>query len=269
MTMRNWAAAAVLLAGLAGGTLASPVQAAPAAAGIDPAGNKALCDQLALALTPDSIIPIQIDSILGEMGKQILASDTTMAEMEAAYPGLVDAVTSAMRPIMLRSVMRMMPAYRADVSAFYCTKMTRTELTSAVAFMTSPDGQALVTQVNQKLEFKDSVGALAAEEEPSLDQLHSDKRRAAAATINSMPPDQLARIGAFSQTPTGRKMASLSRERSALDQKWFMKSDPQDDAAMEEAVITAMIDHIAKTDPATAKRMEAMLRRGDKGPKRD
>ena len=252
----------VVMATLLGGSpaVAKPVkQAAPVAVKSDPVALKAACDKLAALVTPDRMIPQQTDKIITTMLQALLEKDAGFAALNARYPGMTDAIGQRVRPIMLESSMSTLPLYRADLSNLYAANFTLAEANAAVAFLSSADGQAMVNSANANLDYKTSVKALTAGGEATTKDLRQDARAAAEQTVDAMPPARKARIGAFFASPAGQKIIAMGPRKSELDQKWFNYSPPGLEGRVSRATIEAMLDHIAKTDPATSQGMRTAL----------
>jgi hypothetical protein len=256
----------VLMAAMLAGSpaVAKPVKRAPAAAAkADPAALKAVCDQLAALLTPDSATPNQVDGIISSMMQTMLAQDAGFAALNTKFPGMTDAITDRVRPLMFESSRITMPLYRAELAQLYADNFTMAEAKAATAFFGSADGQALLNSANANLSYKATGAALAQGGEASAGDLRQDARTAAQRTLETMPPARKARVGAFFASPAGQKIIAMAPRKSALDQKWFNYSPPGLQDKVARATVEAMLDHIAKTDPAMAKRMrDALIEKG-------
>ncbi|MFM5923455.1 MAG: DUF2059 domain-containing protein [Novosphingobium sp.] len=253
--------ALVALAVVASPLAAKPAarQPAPVPVADDPAARKAAADDLALALTPDSSVEIQTNGIIKTMLDQLLRGNSGLAELEKAYPGLMTAVGTRVRPIMLRSGQQSLPLYRADLSKLYQDNLTTAELREAAAFFRSPEMQAFVSAAQRNMTFESTTAAALGQRDASTADLQSDVSTAAHKTAGEVTDVQRRKITVFMISPLGRKLSALNPQKQALNAKWFNRTDPVLEKEVEIATIEAMIEHIGKTDPALAKEMRAQL----------
>lgn len=228
-----------------------------AAAAVDPAQRKAECDRLANTLAPDTNIENQTDNLIAALLNSMERSDPGFARMETEFPGLKDAISDRIRPVMIDNSKQTMPLYRADLSQFYCANLTSLEVRRTTAFFASSDGQAMLRAVNSSVDFKRTAGALAREDEASVADIQADKRSAGNRVTRMLTPGQYQRANAFFGSPLGRKLIALGPQRSAIDQKWFNYSPPGAEERIKQATAGAMVDHVAKTDPAGAARLRS------------
>lgn len=252
----------VVMAALLAGSpaLAKPVKrAAPVAVKADPAVRKAAADRLAEVLTPESALPGQVDKILALLLENMERNDPGFAKMEQAYPGMIQAVSDAMRPVLLKSSASAIPLYRADLSQMFQTELTAAEANEAAAFFASSDGQALIASLQDNMKYDRTVGALSQDKSATNADVTADKSAAGMRTFQALGPAQRQRVMAFFTSPTGRKLIALGPKRSAIDQKWFNYTPPESEAAIQTAVLEAMVQHVAKTDPEKAAKFRAEL----------
>lgn len=223
------------------------------------AAGRVQCDRLAVALSPEANVPNQIDRLLGAMLDSLSADKDGFSMLEERYPGMRDAVAQRVRPVLLSNSLAVLPLYRADVANFYCGELTVSQVVSAADFFSSPDGVAMIAASSVSVDYKRAADALAAERNASLQEIEADKRGAGVRVAKMLSPAQKARIEAFVRSPVGKRLVALAPRRNVIDQKWFNYARPGDEKAVELATIEAIIDHIAKTDPATAAKMRANL----------
>lgn len=221
-----------------------------------------------MLLAPDSIVEPQTDQILAAMAGQ-MRKDPEFAEMEAEFPGLIDAAIIRVRPIMIRAAYKGMPAYRADLSKLYQDNLTEAELREAVVFFRSPEMQAFIASAQRNMKFENSARSMVAEADPSSADLRKDITSAATQTARELPPEKLRKVEAFMESPLGRKLASLNPQRQAVNLRHFNRSDPAMEKEIEIATIEAMIDHVARTDPKLARDMRKALEDEGALPRKD
>ena len=111
----------LLAAALIGAPLgAKPVPRAAIAAKANPAALEQACDRLAVALTPGSSVPLQVDTAVSAMLQAMVQQDASFAAMNQKYTGLTDAIPARVRPLMIGNSKATLPLYRADLSQLYC-----------------------------------------------------------------------------------------------------------------------------------------------------
>lgn len=238
------------------------VAPAPLYAQADQAAHKRACDELALVVAPDGIVPIQIESLLAATVQQ-MAEDPDIKFVESAYPGTIQAAVDGIRPLMLKAAYRFMPRYRADLSQLYQDNLTTAEALEAADFFRTPEMQAFMLSANRNVRFERSTSALLAERDASDADVRADLRSAAVRTADETTPAQRRMLADFMASPLGIKLAALNSQKAAIGTKWFNHSDPELEREIELATADAIIEHIAKTDPETAKAMRKELEAED------
>lgn len=252
----------VLMAALLAGSpaMAKPVKrAAPVAVKPDPVARKAAADRLAEVLTPQGALPAQVDKILASLLGNMKRNDPSFEKMEQTYPGMLQAVSDAMRPVLLKSSASAIPLYRADLSLLFQSELTAAEADAATSFFASNDGQSLIASLQDNMQYNRTVGAVSADKAATNADVRADKGAAGVRTFQSLEPAQRQRVMAFFTSPVGRKLIALGPKRTAIDQKWFNYSPPGSEAEIQSAVLEAMVQHVAKTDPEKAAKFRAAL----------
>ena len=248
-------AAAVLPVPLAVPALAT-VPAPTAAASPE---MSAVCAQISALVTPAAPIESRIDDMLPGLVKQMFASDPAIGEMEAAYPGLGDAMVTAWRPIMIKASREMMPLYREDMAAMYCRNFSLPELQEIEAFLSSPAFQALQSSAYENLSLGRSIGDVINDKDVSAASIRGDLAETGRKASRDMSPEQQRQIAKFMQSPLGRKMVAMADEKLAIDAKWANYLSPSAEQEIETVTIDAMLGHIAKTDPKMAQQIRDAL----------
>lgn len=246
-----------LLAAVAFPVMAQSAPAAVPASAAD--AHKAAADELALVLTPDSSIEPQVDLVIRTMITQLRRSEPDLAELDQEFPGLLDAVGTRVRPIMVRAGRKTLPLYRADLSNLYEGNLTTEEMRQAAAFFRTPEMRAFVSTAQGNLTFEKSTAAALDQREASTSDVQSDVRAAAQRTEEEISPAQRRKLMAFVFSPVGRKLSALNPRKQAINAKWFNYSEPGLEKEVETATIDAMIEHIAKSDPELAGAMRREL----------
>jgi hypothetical protein len=233
--------------GLAAST-AAEAQNASSTLAMSPAqteAHKAASDELSAVVVPDQMTEGQVDRLVEGLLVQMFAQSENLRQLEAAYPGMKDAVGAGMKPLMIDVYLKMMPLLRADLAALYRANLTTGEARTAKNFLRSPVFAEFSESALANINFKAITGALLASAE--------------AKTGKALSPADRATLMAFFASPVGLKLTSLNPQKLAIEAKWANYSDPESDKAIELAVIHAMVSHIALTDPETAAAMREEL----------
>jgi hypothetical protein len=247
--------------GLAAST-AAEAQNASSTLAMSPAqteAHKAASDELSAVVVPDQMTEGQVDRLVEGLLVQMFAQSENLRQLEAAYPGMKDAVGAGMKPLMIDVYLKMMPLLRADLAALYRANLTTGEARTAKNFLRSPVFAEFSESALANINFKAITGALLAERDVTAAEFGSDLASAEAKTGKALSPADRATLMAFFASPVGLKLTSLNPQKLAIEAKWANYSDPESDKAIELAVIHAMVSHIALTDPETAAAMREEL----------
>jgi hypothetical protein len=250
-------------AALAASTVAaSPaVSQTPVAAARDnSAAHQAAANDLAEALSPDGTVEEQVDAMIKQLFDQLFGSNPDFIELEKEYPGLRAAITERARPVLIKSALRILPLYRADLAKLYGDNLTTQEMREAAAFMRSPEMQAFTGSLRRNIKFKQTTASALDERDVTPTDLKSDIRGSMGDVLADLTPQQKAKLSAFFTSPLGRKLTALNPQKLALNTKWFNYSTPESEKELEVAMAAGMIDHVAKTDPEMAAIMRKSLK---------
>jgi hypothetical protein len=151
-------------------------------------------------------------------------ADPSLQALEAAHPGIIDAMIAAMRPEFERGRREALPRLWAETAAVYAAGLTPDELRHAVAFHNSPAGRRLAM----------AEQAAVAHASPPSNRAGSRDVQPATAT-----PDDIRAKGAFDATAAGRKLAALRPRIEALTSAWNNAPTPEADARVSEAMSKA------------------------------
>jgi hypothetical protein len=266
MAMRCRFAVLAVTLGLA---LSLPAQAqnTGSAAAMSPAlgeVHKAACDELAAIVLPETQVEPQTDRMVEQMLTQLFKQDSGIRDLETAYPGMRDALGAGMKPVLVELAFKLMPSYRADLSALYQDNLTTGEARIAAAFFRSPPMVKFVSSARANMNYEASLGNLDPDKPATAADLQSDLHAAGASSINSVSPAELKAIGVFMASPIGTKLRALGAQKLSIDAKWMNYTDPQSDKAITSAVEQAIIAHIALSDPETAALMREELAKPEK-----
>lgn len=245
----------------------APLHAEPAAA--VETDHKAACDRLADSVISERRMTGQVGTVTNAAVDAMFAQDTAMVEMETNYPGIRKTLTATLYPLLLRSMRETIPLYRAELSAFYQSNLTVSEVREAIAFFENPIAGRFFDSAAGNMTYTTVAKQLVAQQDASPSAMRTDIGNAATRTLRTITPEDRRFIGQFFQSPTGLKLVSLNPRKAPIDAKWLNYSPPGMEQEVEQAVMKAMIDHVAKTDPDTAAAMRKRLHAEINGQKAD
>lgn len=240
---------------LLGLLLASPVvlTAAPTSAAVKADPHAAAAQRLVDIVYPVEIQPVQYDNLEKSIRQQYVTS-AEFADLEQAYPGIINALVTAIMPHLKLNAQAARTGQRADMKQFYMARLTTDELKALSDFWGSPLGMKFIASLNQNLSYKKSVGdAVSAAEEggTTQDSVRSDLGSAGVAAAAALTAPERVQIMRFMASPAGRKQNALAPDKVALDTKWFnMPPAPDRRRALEDTVTATMLDYITKADAA-------------------
>lgn len=265
--MKNWTAPGLLgLAALAGAGSAATAQiAANRVAAPVSSQLREACDRLANLVLPDAMVEGQVDRIVEATLDAIYVGEPVMKDLETAYPGMRDALGAAMKPVIVLHARRYLPLQRGELARLYQSRLTLDEASQIGDFMAGPAMSKFTAAARANIEFKGIAKSLAAEKDATASDLRSDIGVAGGKAIATLTPAEQQQIAAFMFSPLGIKLNSLRNEKLAIDTKWANYTDAEGERDIEAAIKTAMVEHIALTDPEVAQQMKAELDKPDPG----
>ena len=253
-----------VLAVTLGLALSLPAQAqnTGAATAMSPAqdeAHKAACDALAAAIVPNSMIEPQSDRLVEALLEQLFNQDENLRKLETAFPGMRDALGAGLKPIVVRQAHEVMPRYRGDLSQLYQVNLTTAEARRAATFIASPTFTAFTSAAYANMNYKAIAGALSEERDVTAAEVRSDVYAAGAKTGAALSAKEVATISVFMSSPLGVKLRSLNPQKLAIETKWTNYSEPAAEQEVAAAIETAMIAHIALSDPEFADELRESL----------
>ncbi len=244
---------------------ATPAPPAPAPAPAPASSVRPVHVQIANRLAPDSAIPAQIDGLLKATLANMIDQDSNIGFLEEQYPGLVEALGSSMRPVLVKAAQLAMPGYRDELATFYARSLSIDESHAFLTFLDAPTSRAFFGSIAENIDYKAMAGDITAERAISAKSLQNDTAAATLKKVGEMSPKEKLEINAFFRAPLGIKLIGLVPQKRAIDVKWANYSPPGLEAEMETAVYNGMIDHITKTDPNVADLLRRELLPQEKG----
>lgn len=246
----------------------APLHAEPHATAAE-AAHKAACERLADAIVSERRMAGQVGTMANATVDAMFAQDTAMVEMETNYPGIRKALASTLYPLLLRSMRETIPLYRDELSAFYQSNLTVSEAEQATVFFEDPIADRFFDSAAGNMTYTTVAKQLVAQQDASPSAMRTDIGNAAVRTMQTVSPADRRFVAQFFQSPTGLKLVSLNPRKAPIDAKWMNYSPPGMEQEVEQAVMNAMVDHVAKTDPGTAAAMRKRLHAEIQGGKPD
>ena len=243
-------------------------RAAPGTALQDPVLKKSLCDQIVLLIAPDKDVSAQVDKYLDASLKAMVRDDPAIAALERNYPGMIEAMRAAWRPVFFKAAAATLPLYRAELSQFYQDNLTIAEARQVLAFFQTPEFQAFIAMGRENMDYRQTTKNLTDDKDVSVQAVRSDLAAAGVKTAKQLSPIQRRKLMAFFSSPTGQKLLALNPKKLALEAKWTNYVSPESEREIELVTYETMIGHIAKTDPETANLMRKELERQGLLPKK-
>jgi hypothetical protein len=233
---------------------ASPVaQAAgqPVAIAAPSASSLALGREIAALLNGDGTTQVQIDKIMKAMPQALLANRDSAA-LEAKYPGLTAYMVEAARAPLLRTMKRQMPSLVERLGLVYASALNEGELRQALIFYRSPTGVWLIDTVAHGADFSAMMAKMIDDPDASLRgaDFNGAIRGAAPTLTAEMTHQRATEILAFLHSPAGGKIRALQPRLLEVGATWTNEPDPVGDKEVEDAMVNAVKDFIAKHDAA-------------------
>jgi len=215
------------------------------------ASSLALGREIATLLNGDSATQIQIDKIMKAM-PQVLLADRDSAALEAKYPGLAANMVEAARAPLLRTMKRQMPALIERLGVVYAAALDEGELRQALIFYRSPTGLWLIDTVAHGADFSAMMTKMIENPDASLRgaDFKGAIQGAAPALTAEMTHQRATEILAFLHSPAGGKIRALQPRLLEVGATWTNEPDPVGDKEVEDAMVNAVKDFIAKHDAA-------------------
>jgi hypothetical protein len=234
-----------------------PVVAPPPVAVGEPAP---VFERLASLVVPDGNAEAAIDRLSAALLQSMTARDADFADAVARYPGLDDAVSTAMRPLLLEGTRMATPMYRADLARFYASRLSPQEAGQFADFLAKPGPRKFFDTARAQNSYKAISSNLADEKAATADAVRRDITNAGQKAAEVLTEAEKAEVMLFFGSPLGLKLRSFGADKTALDLKWFNYAPPELETRIGQAVLRAMIDHVAKTDRKTADSMRRILK---------
>lgn len=240
-----------LILALQAASPAAPTVGHPVAIAAPSASALALGREIATLLNGDSTTQVQLDKIMKAMPQALLA-DHDSAALEAKYPGLVANMVEAARAPLQRTMKRQLPSLIERLGTVYASALSESELQQALIFYRSPTGMWLIDTVAHGADFSAMIAKAVGDPDASFRgaDFNGAIRGAAPSLTAEMTHQRATEILAFLASPAGGKIKALQPRLLEVGATWTNEPDPVGDKEVEDAMVNAVKDFIAKHDAA-------------------
>lgn len=194
----------------------------------------------------------QLDRILAESLPQSMKNASDFGIYETEYPGLIAAVVTALKPVMLKAYDNKMPLLWTTTSQIYREKFSSAELEQMIVFFKSPVGKRFTNALESNVDTQTFMDAAVAAGGELTDGVTTAKRKADAAAVKKTngqmsATDKIA-IFRFENSSLGPKLAAVGPLISKAVIEWdyfFTDKQKQEFLTIRQATIS---EFIAKAD---------------------
>lgn len=216
-------------------------------------GTRASSEKLATIVVGDPDNDAAPRNLVNAVLTEMFSKDKDLVMMDAAYPGMQAAVGAALLEPLKKEVARINVQYRNDLAALYEANLSEADIQKTIEFYQGPAGSSFLRELQKFSNFSNIASELAAQKDASADALTKDQSNAGVRAIFALSPENRDSVVNFFSSAHGKSLASINEKKAAIDLKWSNYISPEAEKEVESAVTDAMISHVAKTDPATAK----------------
>lgn len=211
-------------------------------------------EDLANALNPPATDEQAFDRLMDGNLRQTLAQDPDLGELDYLCPGSIEALLDGSRSLLKEDFLLGQDQYRAEMAAFFATRLSPEHAAEVAALYSSPIGKRLVAAVeeNQSIDFvmqealadpfgETSEGAVAKDQEQTL--LNASR--------NLTLAEQRELSEAFGKSEGYRAYEAIQDELVAIRIRIDMELANEEDPELEAAMELALDSHLASC-PALA-----------------
>lgn len=248
--MRLTAASCLFLLVLQCQPVALHAQTAPAkrAVSIDPQ-RMAAANELTEVIFAAQDVQHQLNSLVDGLFQQMAVSDAALKKFMDEHPAMQSELKAAWLPIFTRAASDTQPKMMREVAELYASNLSVDELREVTTFFKTPLGQRLLSGVQANMNLRNATAEIAkgaasdSKAIPDVSQatLDKDRRAAAVRSVASLSAGDLQALEAASARPGMQKIVALSKQRGAIEAKWFNFSDPAAEKEIEkvtDAILT-------------------------------
>ena len=201
--------------------------------------------KLATLVVPDDLADIEVRRAREAIYAGFRA-DEGLVELENEYPGLHDAMWHAVEPILRDYSAKSGPGLVARLRDLYAARLSREEIDAFIAFYSTPTGKRLIRTVYENADYAPFVEAGLADRATTAEDIGRVQQSARAAVAESLTEADRAALEELVRSISLTKANALSAEIRQITADWLNEPDPEMDALIEEAVVSAAERHMAK-----------------------
>jgi hypothetical protein len=233
---------AMVLIALVTTPAAFPARAQQAPAAIDPVRQKLGNDLARLLNSEESTITVSERGISDAMPKAMMA-DPNVKALETQYPGIVDAMVAAMKPILMGHIRSSMPELWTLVGDFYAANLSEADLRAALAFYGSPTGRRIIDLMSAGIDMGPMLDDMVSsgKYEVTESNLKSSVMPAAARLPGKLTPAEMQATIRFGTSAEGQRVVALTPRVSKLVADWSNKPAPAIEAQLDK-VLAAVVE---------------------------
>ena len=193
---------------------------------------------------------LMLDMELREFDRHFVPSlrgEADLQSLEAEYPGLFEAMHKATRPLVAKGIGRTVDRVHEAMAAIIQDKFTTADVAELIDFYRSPVGQKTVQQMAGAADATELYQQAVKQDDFKLsaDTIAQHNRASATKAAKSFTPDEQAQMLLFMAKPSFSKLAEAQPQIQQLLAEKFNASDPDFDREVEQAMSSAIAQHIA------------------------
>jgi hypothetical protein len=184
---------------------------------------------------------------LSQMRSTMISSDAELRDMEKSYPGIIEQMLAAMRPIILRHSQRVSTEGRSEMVQLFRLRLTADEAREATEFYRSPLGLRLIESISENISVsatqREAIIAGGEVSAEAISQDHTATVRGSLAALTEQERIQIERN--LAGHPWVWKLNLARTEMLEINRR--MENAPmsaEDDAALNEVVTNVVMKRI-------------------------
>ncbi|MDB5679291.1 DUF2059 domain-containing protein [Sphingomonas bacterium] len=206
--------------------------------------------ELAKLLNPESrlIDPSGDDYVANT--KAVLIARGKLNDLEAQYPGVIEAMLRASVSTMNTQTRRRVPVLWDRLADIYMAAFTSAELDQMLTFYGSPTGQRMMASLDTRMKPKAMMGDMVKNDDfsVSVGSLQSDLRATVPGVVADMSATDKTALLIFMRTSAFGKIAATSGKIQQETLAWAQEIVPKDDDELQIVMIEAMQAYIKSKD---------------------
>jgi Uncharacterized protein conserved in bacteria (DUF2059) len=213
--------------------------------------SKAL--ELARLLNPESSVIDESGDEYVKATRQLLIARGKLNDLEARYPGVIEAMLRASVATMNAQMHKRVPVLWDRMADIYLDAFSMPELDQLLAFYGSPTGQRIMTSFDRRLKPKAMMNDMVKNDDfsVSVGSLKSDLADTVPGVVRDMTSADKAALMKFMQTSAFRKINATSGRIQQALLSWMQEESPEEADELEGVMSDAMKAYMRKKDSET------------------